>query len=114
MLQECGEGYIQMRALVIVVLLLAGAWCFPPLTLAAEPLRTVYEKDVDGDGKVDRLVYELRTFQDHYEGSLIITSAERRTLWEHKWRMSKSDVSELIETEGEGTNKTVNLESWVA
>ena len=28
--------------------------------------------------------------------------------------MSKSDLSELIETEGEVTNKKLNLESWVA
>jgi hypothetical protein len=98
----------------MLVFLLIGAVCFPQHDLAIRPLRTIYEKDVDRDGKVDKLVYEVREFKDNYEGSLIITSAERRTLWEHRWVMSKSDLSELIETEGEVTNKKSNLESWVA
>lgn len=102
-----------MRAFVMLILLLIGALSVPQHHLAAGPLRTVHEKDVDGDGKVDRLVHEIKEFEDHFEGSLVITSAERRTLWEHAWGMSKSDLSELIETEGAVTNKKITLESWV-
>jgi hypothetical protein len=69
-----------MRAFVIVVLLSVGGSYFSPQTLAAQPLRTVYQKDIDGDGRADKLVYEIRKWKDDYEGSLVITSATRRTL----------------------------------
>jgi len=102
-----------MRAFVLLMLLMDAGFCFSQQSRAAKPLRTVYQKDVDGDGRADKLVYEIRKWKDDYEGSLVITSATRRTLWEHRWGMSKNDLTELIETEGDVTNKKTNLESWV-
>ena len=103
-----------MKAFVIVVLLSVGGSYLFQQTRAAQPLRTVYQKDIDGDGRADKLVYEIRKWKNDYEGSLVITSATRRTLWEHRWAMSKSDLSELIETEGDVTSKKTNLKFWVA
>lgn len=98
----------------MLALLLVGAFIFPQHSLAAEPLRKVYKKDVDGDRKAERLVYEIRELKNYYEGSLIITSAGGQVLWEHRWGMDKDDLKELIETEGNVTKQKLNLESWVA
>jgi len=69
----------------------------------------VFLRDVDGDGKADRLVYEIRKWKNDYEGSLTITSATRKTLWEDRWLMVKGDLFELIETEGDVTGEKQNL-----
>lgn len=100
-----------MRAFVTLIVLLSGA--FFVSTVSAQTLRSTHERDVDGDGKPDKLVYEVTKVKDHYEGSLVITSATRQMLWEDRWGMSNGDLSELIETEGDVTNKKINLESWV-
>lgn len=101
-----------ITTLITIVLHAMGAF-IAPLDLASEPLRTVYERDVDGDGKIDKLVYEITKMEDHYKGSLVITSATGQPLWEHEWGMTIGDLEELIETEGDVTNKKINLESWV-
>lgn len=103
---------MHMRAFITVILLVTGAFFVLP-DLAAQTLRVTHERDVDGDGKADKLVYEVTKGKDDYEGSLVITSATRQILWEHHWGMSNGDLSELIETEGGVTNKKINLESWV-
>ena len=101
-----------MKILMMVVLLVTGGF-FASSNISAQSLRTTQETDVDGDGKPDKLVYELKKVEEHYEGSLLITSATGKTLWEHEWGMRSSDLSELVQTEGEVTNKKVNLDSWV-
>src|SRR6185503_13576123 len=101
-----------MRVFMTVVLLVMGGSVFHQLS-PPQPLRTIYERDVDGDGKADKLVYEIAKLKDNYEGSLVITSGTRRTLWEHRWGMRNDDLSELIETDGDVTNKKIDLESWV-
>lgn len=78
-----------------------------------KPLHSLYLKDVDGDGRADKLVYEIRRWKDDYEGSLVITSARGKVLWEHQWLMTSGDLSDLIETEADVTGKKVTLESWV-
>lgn len=78
-----------------------------------KPLHSLYLKDVDGDGRADKLVYEIRRWKDDYEGSLVITSARGKVLWEHQWLMTSGDLSDLIETEADVTSKKVTLESWV-
>ena len=70
-------------------------------------------KDVDGDGKADKLFYQIKPWKNDYEGSLVITSAKGKTLWEDGWLMVKGDLEELIETEGAVTGKKVDLKSWV-
>jgi hypothetical protein len=102
-----------MTTVLITLLLIVGAPGFSQHGRAAQPLRTVYLNDVDGDGSADKLVYEIRRSNNDYVGSLVITSAKRRILWEHKWVMTEGDQSELIETEGDVTGKRVTLESWV-
>ena len=82
-------------------------------TPPAKPLRAVYLKDVDGDGKADKLVYQIKPWKNDYEGSLVITSAKGKTLWEDGWLMVKDDLEELIETEGAVTGKKVDVKSWV-
>lgn len=78
------------------------------------PLRSEVSKDVDGDGRADKLVYEVKPWEKDYEGALIITSARGETLWEDHWPMAKDDLEELIETEGGVTGKKVDLNIWVA
>ncbi|MCM3870307.1 MAG: hypothetical protein ND895_06365 [Pyrinomonadaceae bacterium] len=102
-----------MTTLLIALLLIVGVPSFSQDNRAAQPLRAIYLKDVDGDGKADELVYEIRRWKNDYEASLVITSATRTILWEHQWLMTEGDLSELIETEGDVTGKRVTLESWV-
>jgi hypothetical protein len=99
--------------LLLVLQLTVVVPCLSQKTQTARTLRAVYLQDVDGDGRSDSFVYEVRSAKNNYEGSLIITSATKRILWEHRWRMHKSDLTELVQTEGEVTGKTVNLQSWV-
>jgi hypothetical protein len=77
------------------------------------PLRTEAMKDVDGDGRADKLVYEIKPWEKDYEGYLKITSARGEILWEDQWPMEKGDLEELIETEGGVTGKKVDMKSWV-
>ena len=102
---------MHMRRFITVIFLLMGV--VVSSNVAAQSLRSTDERDVDGDGKPDKLVYELKKVEDHYESSLLITSATGKTLWQHEWGMSNDDLSELIQTEGEVTRKKSNLESWV-
>jgi hypothetical protein len=86
---------------------------FAGTPVTQQPLRAVFSKDFNGDGKPDKLVYEIKPWEKDYEGSLVITSAQGQTLWEHQWPMAKGDLEELIETEGGVTGKKVDLKSWV-
>ena len=103
-----------MTTLILALCLLVPSFPVPQRTRPAQPLRSVYLKDVDGDGKDDKLVYEIKRWKNDYEGSLVITSAKGQTLWADQWLMVKGDLEELIETEGEVTGKKVDLKSWVA
>lgn len=82
-----------------------------PVTLQSH--RAEFSKDLNGDGKPDKLVYEIKPWEKDYEGALVITSAQGRILWEHHWPMAKGDLEELIETEGDVTGKKADLKSWV-
>jgi hypothetical protein len=69
--------------------------------------------DVDGDGKPDKLVYQIKRWKNDYEASFYIDSAKGKDLWSDQWLMVKGDLEELIETEGEVTGKKLDLKSWV-
>ena len=58
----------------------------------ALPLRSVYLKDVDGDGKADKFVYEVKKWETEYEGSLKIVSAQGDILWEHRFLIMRKDL----------------------
>ena len=103
-----------MITLALALCLIAGGFPLSQETTAAKGHRTVFSKDVDGDRKPDKLVYEIKPWEKDYEGALIITSADGRTLWEHHWPIAKGALEELIDTEGGVTGKKVDLESWVA
>ena len=103
---------MRISIFMTLVLLLTGG-LFVSKDPPDEPLRSTYERDADGDGKPDKLVYEIKRVEDHYEGSLFITSAAGKILWGHEWGMSESDLLELVQTEGDVTNKKVNMEMWV-
>ena len=103
-----------MVPLLLTLSLILTGFPLSQRTSSAQPLRAVYQKDVDGDEKPDKLVYEIKRWKNDYEGALVITSAKGRTLWEDGWLMVKDDLEELIETEGFVTNKkVVDRESWV-
>lgn len=102
-----------MDPLILTLSLLLTSFHASQRTPPAQPLRAVYLKDVDGDGKADKLVYQIKRWKNDFEGSLVITSAKGRTLWEDQWVMVKGDLEELIETEGAVTGKKVDLKSWV-
>ncbi len=101
-----------MSTLVLALFLIIGGFANGPQT-TAQQYRAVFTKDFDGDGRPDRLVYEIKPWNTDYEGALIITSAQGKTLWEDHWPMGKGDLEELIETEGDVTGKKVDLKSWV-
>jgi hypothetical protein len=102
-----------MKTLILAFCLIFGGFANAHQTPATESLRAVFAKDFDGDGKPDKLIYEVKPWRTDYEGALIITSANGKTLWEDHWPMAKDDLEELIETEGAVTGKKVDLKSWV-
>lgn len=102
-----------MKTLVLAFCLIICGFANAHQTPTTESLRAVFTKDFDGDGKPDKLVYEVKPWRTDYEGALIITSAGGKTLWEDHWPMAKDDLDELIETEGGVTGKKVDLKSWV-
>jgi hypothetical protein len=79
----------------------------------SDPSPSTYRKDIDGDGKPDKFFYQIKRWQDDYEGALIITSAKGKVLWEHHWPMAKGDVGNLLATEEDITRQKVSLENWV-
>src|SRR4051812_23462313 len=79
----------------------------------SDPSPSIYRKDIDGDGKPDRFFYQIKRWQNDYEGALIITSAKGQVLWEHHWPMAKGDVGNLLATEEDVTRQKVSLENWV-
>ena len=102
-----------MNTLSLALCLVFAAVPAAAQTLTTTPQRAVFTKDFDGDGKPDKLIYEIKPWEKDYEGSLVITSAQGQTLWKHQWPMAKGDLEELIETEGGVTGKKVDLQSWV-
>ena len=102
-----------MGPFILTLSLILTSFPVPQRTPPPKPLRAVYLKDVDGDGKADKLTYEIKRWKDNYEGTLLVTSAKGRDLWADKWLMIKGDLEELIETEGEVTGKKVDMKSWV-
>jgi len=59
---------------------------------AFKPISSDALIDVDGDGKPDRLFYEIRAWKTEYEGLIRITSAGDKILWEHQHLMMKHDL----------------------
>lgn len=58
------------------------------LLTANFPIRNQTSIDVNGDGKPDKILYQIKPWQDDFEGLLQITSANNETLWEHEFFMS--------------------------
>ncbi len=97
-------------------LALCLVFCAVPVTqqpATTWPLSVEATKDVDGDGRPDKLVYEVKPWEKDYEGYIKITSARGETLWEDQWPMDKDDFEELVETEGAVTGKKVDMKIWV-
>lgn len=77
------------------------------------PLSSNYYADFDGDSKKDVILYQIKPFKDFYEGLLKITSATGKILWEDNFPMSKSDLSEWLNTMGDVDNEEIDISKWV-
>lgn len=82
-----------MKLLSVVFSILASTNPFPGQPdLASKPLRSTYRKDVDGDGRPDKFIYEVKRRETDYEGSLRIISAKGNVLWEHQFLLLEKDL----------------------
>lgn len=60
------------------------------------PLKSETMLDVDGDGKPDKILYQIKPWQQDFEGLLKITSADEQVLWEHEFFMSSRDLAKFL------------------
>jgi len=97
----------------LILLLAATNSCFAQASLSPDPPSSVYFKDVDGDGKPDKFTYQIKRWENDYEGALRIVSAKGSVLWEHEYPIGKGDLNELLSTEGDATGRKVILTDWV-
>ena len=103
-----------MKSYLTLILILASASIFGALSFRhPNPTPSVYWKDVDGDRKPDKFIYQIKRWEKDYEGGLKIVSAQGRVLWEHEYPMAKDDLHELLSAEGDVTGKKVTLADWV-
>lgn len=49
------------------------------------PLENETSIDVEGDGKNDKVLYQIKPWEKDFEGLLKITSANGKILWEHEF-----------------------------
>ena len=77
------------------------------------PLASRARTDVDGDGRAEELVYRIQQWEEDFEGSFTITSADGKVLWEHLFPMVTRDLFGLAYTEGEVTSREITIEDWV-
>jgi hypothetical protein len=95
-----------MRAVLltaVVTLLLASAYASQKKN-AFKPISSDVLIDVDGDGKPDRLFYEIRAWKTEYEGLIRITSTGDKILWEHQYLMMKHDLVNWLGVVGDISN----------
>jgi hypothetical protein len=98
-----------MRTLSLVLILILANYAPAQTTRSTQPLRSLFLKDVDGDGRADKFVYTVKPWRTEYEGSLTIRSAKGSVLWQHQWLMMKDKLfGDLLNLEG-----NISLETWV-
>lgn len=98
-----------MKALPLVLILILSNYATAQTTRPVQPLRSLFLKDVDGDGRADKFVYTVKPWRTEYEGSLTIRSARGNLLWQHQWLMMKDKLfGDLLNLEG-----NISLETWV-
>lgn len=97
--------------LILFLLLIATNLCFAQTPFTN--LSSVYFQDVDGDGKPDKFTYQVKNWENDYEGAIKIVSASGRVLWEHEYPMVKGDFNELLSTESDVSGRKVTFAGWV-
>ena len=103
-----------MKSYLTLVLILAPASILGGQSFRyPNPAPSVYWKDVDGDRKPDKFLYQIKWWEKDYEGGFRIVSAQGRVLWRHEYPIAKKDLHELLATEGAVTGKKVTLADWV-
>jgi hypothetical protein len=77
------------------------------------PLSSKSFADFDGDGKKDEILYQIKPFEDFYEGLLEITSAQGKVLWKDNFQMDSGDLAEWLDTMGATESAEVTITDWV-
>ena len=60
------------------------------------PLKSETLIDVDGDGKKDKIVYQIKPWKEDFEGLLKISSAQGKVIWEHEFFMGSNDLAKFL------------------